>query len=267
MKDTGLKKYWIIFLQLQKINIMRRIAYPISFLIGVFAVFLTMFLSVLFINVNFSYINNLSGWTYYQVLAVVGSYMITEGLIWVFTGQLNSLNHHIEEGTLDGIILRPINSQFLVSFWRGDLEDITRIISGFSLVILAIKNTIGFNIFYFLLFILLLLNGLIMLYSFNLIIRCISFWIIDGSGLWIFMERITSNSQYPVDIYYHKLVRNILTFIIPLAFVSTVPAKILTNHFIDWKLIALSFSMMIIFFSLAIFFWRFSLKHYSSASS
>ncbi|MDD5463756.1 MAG: ABC-2 family transporter protein [Candidatus Moranbacteria bacterium] len=226
-----------------------------------------MLLSLLFINVSFGFINNLSGWSYYQVLAVVGSYMITEGVMWVFFGQLNAINRHILDGTLDGVLLKPIDDQFYASFWRGDWEDFVRIITGLTVIIIAIKNTIGFNFNHLFLFVALLFNGIIMLYNFNLIVRSVSFWVIDGTGLWLLMERITSNSQYPTDIYYHKVVRGIMTFVIPIAFVATVPAKILTNNIIDWQLVILSFLMMVIFFLISRWFWKFSLKHYASASS
>ncbi|MEI7890878.1 MAG: ABC-2 family transporter protein [bacterium] len=269
MKDMvyKFKKYLAIFLQLQKINVMRRTAYPVAFLVGFGTVFLTMFLNILFIKVNFSYITSVAGWSFYQVLAVLGSYMIVEGLMWIFFSQLNPINRHIIEGTLDGILLKPVDNQFLVSFWRGDYEDFARIITGGALLLTAMKNTIGFDLLHFCLFLLLLFFGVLIFYSFNLAIRSISFWITEGSGLWIFMERVVNSSQFPVDIYYSKIVRGIFTFVVPLAFVATVPAKILTNIAIDWKFAVLSFAMTLFFFFGSRWFWKFSLGHYSSASS
>lgn len=261
------KKYFGIFWQLQKINIMKRMAYPFSFFGISLTVLLVMFFSILFINVNFSYIDSLSGWSVNQMYAVLGAYMIAEGATWTFFGQLNAINFLIREGGIDGILLKPIDSQFMISFFRGDPEDFFRMITGFFLVMFAAQNTIGFEIFHLLLFLLLLFNGIIMLYSFNLAIRCVSFWIIDGSGLWLLMERVAGNSQYPTDIYYHKIVRGIFTFIVPLAFVATVPAKILTNVSIDFKLVALSCVVAVVFFVCSRRFWLFSLRRYSSASS
>jgi ABC-2 type transport system permease protein len=236
-------------------------------MVAVGTVLLVMFFSVLFIRVNFSYINSLAGWSFYQIIAVIGSYMIIEGIMWTFMGQLNPINMHIREGTLDGILLKPIDDQFFVTFWRGDWEDSVRIITGSVLLFLAMKNTIGFNFLHVILFLMTLLNGAVILYCFNLMVRSASFWLIDGSGLWVLMERVTTNAQYPVDIYYHKIVKNALTFIIPLAFVSTVPARILTYEKIDWRFFGLSFLTAIVFFAAARWFWKFSLKRYESASS
>ncbi|EKD59026.1 MAG: hypothetical protein ACD_56C00006G0005 [uncultured bacterium] len=267
MVHKKFKKYVQIFLQMQKINWMKRMAYPGSFLLSASTILLTMVLSVLFINVNFNYINNLAGWNYYQILGVIGSYMIIEGIMWTFLGQLNAINGQIIDGTLDGIILKPVDDQFMVSFWRGDPEDSVRLVTGIFLIFVSLKNTIGFEIINISIFLLLLLCGGVILYSFNLAIRAVSFWFTDASGLWLLMERVTSNSQFPIDIYYNKIIRGLFTFIIPLAFVATVPARILTNEIIDWKLVGLSFVMCLIFFIGSRWFWKFSLNHYSSASS
>ncbi|EKE19342.1 MAG: hypothetical protein ACD_9C00047G0006 [uncultured bacterium] len=269
MKDlvSEIKKYFMIFLYFQKINIMKVMAYPSSFFISCIAVVLTMTLSILFINVNFSFVNSVSGWTYYQILGVVGSYMIVEGLMWLLFAQLNAINTHISEGTMDGVLLKPIDSQFLISIWRGDMEDVVRIIIGSVLIFISIINTTGFNVWHFILFLFLIINGTIMFYSLTIMIRAVSFWVIDGSGFWLLIERVSANSQYPVDIYYNKAVRGFFTFAVPLAFVATVPARILTNKELDWQLISLSFLMTLIFFFCSRYFWSFALNRYSSASS
>lgn len=269
MKDLvrEIKKYFGIIFYFQKIHIMKMMAYPASFFISCIAATTSMVLSFIFVKVNFGYIDSLSGWSYYQALAVLGAYMIVEGIMWVFFAQLNSITNHISSGTMDGILLKPIDSQMLVSFWRGDLEDFSRIIIGFYLVILSVQNTLGFSFWRFILFLILLINGVIIFYSFSLFIKSISFWTIDSSGSWLLIERISANSQYPVDIYYHKIMRGMFTFIIPLAFLSTVPAKILVYRNLDVQFLLLSLLIALIFFIGSRMFWNFSLKHYSSASS
>ncbi|EKD65199.1 MAG: hypothetical protein ACD_50C00161G0001, partial [uncultured bacterium] len=49
------KKYLSIFLQMQKIGIMNRMAYPVNFFIMAGAVFFVMFLEVFFINTMFRF--------------------------------------------------------------------------------------------------------------------------------------------------------------------------------------------------------------------
>ncbi|EKE25652.1 MAG: hypothetical protein ACD_5C00080G0001 [uncultured bacterium] len=269
MKDlvSEIKKYLVVFLHLKKLELMSVMAYPVPFFVSVFAVILVMGLSILFFKVNFSFIDNISGWNYYQILAVLASYMILEGLMWFFFAMLNPINHFIRQGFMDSIILKPIDSQFLASFWKGDLEDIMRVFVGIFLLKISIVNTLGFNMMHLVLYLVMLFNGVVIFYSLALVMRTVSFWVIDGSGVWLLIERISGSSQYPTDIYYNKIVRGTFTFIIPLAFMTTVPAKILTNNIIDWKLVGLSFGMCLVFFIGSRWFWKFSLNHYASASS
>ncbi len=264
---SSLKKYFQIFLHLQKFNLMKKMAYPMSFLNLLATVLLVMFLHVLFIKINFNYITSLAGWTFYQVLAIVGTYMIMEGFSWILFANLNSLSLQIKDGSLDGILLKPIDTQFFVSFWRGDLEDIVRIITGVCLLFLVASNIAGITFIQLFLFLLTLLSGIVIMYSVNLIVRCTGFWIIEVTSLWLLMDKLFDNSQYPIDIYSQKLVRAFFTFVIPLAFVATVPAKMLTWKAVDWQFFGLSFLVAAGFFVLARWFWKFSLRHYSSASS
>lgn len=264
---SSLKKYFRIFFHFQKFNLMKKMAYPVSFLNLLITILLVMFLHVLFIKINFGYITSLAGWTFYQVLVIVGTYMIVEGLMWIFFANLNSLTICIQDGTLDSILLKPVDTQFLVSFWRGDFEDVVRIVTGVSLIFMATRSIAGVGFLQIFLFLLTILNGGIIFYSFNLMLRCIGFWVIEVRSLWLLMDKMFDNSQYPTDIYYQKIVRGFFTFVIPLAFMATVPAKILTNKNIDFQLVGISFLVMIIFFGGSRLFWKFSLRHYSSASS
>jgi len=264
---SSLKKYFQIFLQLQKFNLMKKMAYPWSFLLLLATVGVAIILNVLFIKVNFGYIHSLAGWSFYQVLAVTGTALIIDGVMWIFFANLSAFTEYIKEGTLDGLLLKPIDGQFFLSFSHGDFEDAVRIIIGLILIFLAMKNTIGFDLVHVLLFVLTFFNGVIILYSFNFIVRCFTFWIVDGSSLWFLTEKINTNAQYPTDIYSQKIVRGIFTFVIPLAFVATVPAKMLTWAVVDWQFFGLSFVVAVGFFALARWFWKFSLSHYASASS
>jgi ABC-2 type transport system permease protein len=262
-----MKKYFKIFLHFQRLNLMRRAAYPASFLVVIFTVILVMFFNLLFYKINFSFMSSLAGWSFYQIAAVLGSYMIVEGLMWGLCGQLNSIQVHIRNGTLDGVILKPVDDQFLATFWSGDIEDVARVITGFLMLFYSASNTVGFSLLRSMLFLVMIIGGTVCLYSLNLIFRSVSFWLIDGSGLWMLTERLTADAKYPTDIFYHKIAKNIFTFIIPLAFISTVPARIWSFEIIDYNLFFLSVFTSATFFLVSRFFWKFSLKRYSSASS
>lgn len=276
MKDMGHKnktsiaKYFKIFLHLQKIGLMNRTTYRVNFVILMFAVFLQMFFNLIFVRVIFNFLDNVAGWNYYEALIIVATYMMVDGFLWIFTGNLSALVRHIREGTLDGVLVKPIDGQFLVSFWRGDIEDIVRIMSGVFILFYALFNlNIGLGaglLINVLLYLVLLFNAIIIGYSLSLSLKLFSFWVIEGRAFFHLTDTLFRMTQYPTDIFYHSAVRVLASTIIPLAFMATVPAKILARGFDFWLMLG-SFAVAGIFFFGSRKFWLYALKHYSSASS
>lgn len=264
-----IKKY----LKLWELNLyaslMQRMAFRFNFLLMIIGVFLQMALILIFIKVIFSFINNLSGWTYNQALLVVASYMLVEGLIWATCAYLAGISSNIRLGTLDYLLVKPIETQFLVSIWRGDPEDWSRVVTALIVFFFALggiklpASVLFVNIFYYLI---LIFCAYIIVYSITLIVRTFSFWIIESRAFWGITDTLTKMSQYPTDIFFHKTVRVFFSAVIPLAFVATVPAKVLI-YGPRLDLIFFAVLLAVIFFIISRKFWLYGLKHYASASS
>lgn len=250
-------------------GLMRRLVFRFNFVLMIMSVFLQMFLVLIFIKVIFSFINNLSGWSFNEALMVVASYMLVEGLMWATCAYLGGISENIRQGTLDSLLVKPVGTQFLASVQRADPEDWARVVTAIIIFIYSFKN-LGFSGFDLLIniifYILLIFSAYVIIYSITLIIKSVSFWVIDGGSLWSMVENVTKMSQYPTDIFFHKIARIIFSTAIPLAFIATVPAKILI-HGPRIDLIACSFCLAFVFFVISRKFWLYALRHYSSASS
>lgn len=264
-----IKKYIGIMLYMQKIDLMNRMAYRVNFFVQVLTVGLQMVFSLIFVQVLFASNKSVVGWGFYEALLVVGTYMIVEGLMWTLCAYLSALDRNIRDGTLDGVLLRPVDTQFLISVWRGDVEDFVRIVSGIGVVIFSLKNLsfapgeLVINLF---LYVCLVFCALVTTYGINVLLRSISFWTIEGGALFALSTAITRITQYPSDIFYGKAAKFITTFLVPLAFMATVPAKVLAYGF-DWKLVLASFMVAGVFFFGSRRFFHFALRHYESGSS
>ncbi|MDP3043245.1 MAG: ABC-2 family transporter protein [bacterium] len=250
-------------------SLMQRMAYRFNFLLMCVGVFLQMILTLIFINVIFGFIDNLSGWTREQALIVVASYMIIEGLMWATCAYLAGISRNIRMGTMDLILIKPMDAQYLVSIWRGDPEDWVRVATALLVFIYAIVNldiplaVVLKNLIYY---IILMFNAYVIVYSITLILKSFSFWFVEATSLNLFNQAVTRMSQYPTDIFAHKIAKIIFSTVIPLAFIATVPAKILIGG-MNLYLFFSSCALAIIFFYSSRKFWLFALKHYSSASS
>ncbi len=264
----NIKKYWRIFWHLRRMRVMQRMAYNVNFFIMAVGVLLQMIFSVVFVRVLFGFVGNLAGWTYYEALVVVASYMILEGAMWVLCAYLCAISRLIKEGALDSLLVKPIDAQFLASAWQGDPEDSVRLFSGVAVLLYAWQNlgiAFGQALVNLIFYALLMACAFFILYGIVLVTRSVSFWVIEAYSLHSIVDSITKMSQYPANIFYHAIARLIFSTLIPLAFMATIPAKIFIHGF-DWQLAGASFLAAAIFFYGSRRFWLFALRHYSSAS-
>lgn len=262
-------KYVRVFIRYKKINFSGRLAYRFNFLLMAFGVFCQIFFNLAFIRIIFGWVRNIKGWDYYEVLLVVGTVMLLDGLMWASFAFMSALKMHIRQGTLDGLIVKPMDTQYLASIYRGDLEDTARIIAAVGVIIFCINNlSIGWmslplNLLWYLV---LVICGWIIIYSISVMFSSISFWTIETTSSSSLADTIIRSSQYPVDIFSGKWIRYLFTFILPLGFLGTVPAKIFSRGF-DPLLVIGSVLTAFVFFSISRFIWNKGLAKYSSASS
>lgn len=271
MKDLAgnIQKYWRVFLTLRRIGVMNRMAYQVNFFIACFSVLINMSFSIIFLQIIFGFVNNFSGWGYYQSLSVAATFMIIDGLLWVLCAYLGSISGHIKNGSFDQFLVSPIDAQFFISFWRGDIEDSVRIVTGVTLLFYSVSHLAlgaGFLLIgKFFVYLILLFNGFLITYSIFLFLRTFSFWFIDVNSLAGLGSNLFNAAKYPSAIFRHKITRVITFSVLPIAFLTTVPAKILVYGF-DWKLVAGSFLVTGIFLWISRSFWLWGVSKYTSAS-
>jgi ABC-2 type transport system permease protein len=107
--------------------------------------------------------------------------------------------------------------------------------------------------------------GSIVLYSLWFILGATSIWFVKIYNVTEVLRGLLEAGRYPI-VAYPAVYRFFFTFIVPVAFLTTVPAEaMLGRSEIVWivgaALLALILSIV------SIFFWQFALRFYTSASS
>ncbi len=117
-------------------------------------------------------------------------------------------------------------------------------------------------------FVVVLLAGLVIIYSFLLLLSTCAFWFVKLDNiLVIFNTMFDGAGSWPITIY-PGWMRVSLTFVIPVpvAFAITIPAQSLTGRLTPG--VALGAVALAVGFTVtARWFWRFGLKHYTGASA
>jgi ABC-2 type transport system permease protein len=92
-----------------------------------------------------------------------------------------------------------------------------------------------------------------------------AFWFVQLENVMELLFTFYEAGRFPVSVFPAWL-RAILTFVVPIAFITTVPAAVIIGR-LDAEFVVLAVVVTAILFTACAAFWRFAVRHYSSASS
>ncbi len=220
-----------------------------------------------FFSIIFSYVDVLGQFTAADVkIFLVITFLGDTVYMMLFSGNLFSLNRLIVSGDLDFSLIRPVNGQFMVSFrYVKSYAIISLGILGLLLAKLISENPNEISFYNILLFLISFLIGQSVWYSIDFMIGCLAFWFKNFTvGGWLSHEFLKF-AERPDSIYTGLLRRTMFT-ILPMALLSSIPARILI-YGPGWNFLLWQIFIAIIFVSLSRIVWKTGIQKYESASS
>tara|TARA_Y100001968_G_C19329252_1_gene703414 strand:+ start:195 stop:983 length:789 start_codon:yes stop_codon:yes gene_type:complete len=244
-----------------------QLEYQINFIIELIAMIGTLLGSIFILSLFFRGGNQLGNWSWESALVVQGIYTLLDGFTnFLLRPNLTEVVNYVREGTLDFVLLKPIDSQFWLSTRTLSPSGIPEIGLGIGLIIWAAeKNGSVFDVKLSLLGLLMLFTAIIILYSLWFLIASTSIWFVKTWNATEVLRAILSAGRFPISSYPLTL-RTIFTLIIPITFLTTVPAQIILG-LVQTKLIILGITIAIVFFLISRYFWQYAVSNYTSASS
>ena len=205
------------------------------------------------------------GWSWSEATIVLGLFTLLQGFSATFlVPNLNSIVKQVEQGTLDFVLLKPISSQFWLSTRLVSPWGFPDLFFGMILIVYA-GNQLSLNLGNYLASFIPLAFGFIILYSLWFILGATSIWFVKIYNVTEVLRGLLEAGRYPM-VAYPAVYRFFFTFIVPVAFLTTVPANtMLGRGQLTWMFGAALLAAILLIFS--ILFWRFALRFYTSASS
>ena len=210
-------------------------------------------------------ITQLGGWNLQGALMVVGFFTLTEGVISVWLRpNLAQLSEGIRTGTLDFLLLKPVDAQFQLSSRNLNLLRLPDILLGLGLIVWAGAALGTVTLAGALLAFVLYLSALAMVYAIWFILNTSAFWLVNVQNITELFQGVFSAGRYPLPAL-PVWIRPLLTFVIPVAFITTIPAQALRGELGNAAL----FSPLVALILLALcrMIWLRALGSYTSASS
>jgi ABC-2 type transport system permease protein len=250
-----------------RIGIASEMQYRVNFFIQLLQSFIALATGLISLWLVFSYTTTLGGWTESELLVVMGVYVLMGGVIQAaIQPNMQRLIDEIQDGTLDFALTKPIDSQIIVSIREFRFWQLTDVIVGLVVIIIAItQQQTRFGVWQALGFVVALLLGSIMIYCFWLMLTTTAFWLIRIWEMVNLFQGIYAAGRWPVGIYPDWL-RVGLTFLVPIAFAVTVPAEALTDRLTPLTLVGAA-GLTVFFLALARFIWQLGVRSYSGASA
>jgi ABC-2 type transport system permease protein len=245
------------------------LAYRANFWISLLSAALNLGTGVLGIVVLFGQVETVQGWTLASTLALLGVYLIVGALRALFIGPsldaLAGMDGEIWTGTFDFTLLRPVNVQFLASlrYWRPlALIDLALGLGVLGIAVARLGQTL--TAAHLALFLVTLGAGVTVLYAVLLAFTALVLWSPGFFFTWAF-DAVFQMARYPVGLYPGWL-RLVLTWVVPVGIMTTVPAQALTGELPTGMLVG-SLALAIVLLAGASALFRGGLRRYASASS
>jgi ABC-2 type transport system permease protein len=217
--------------------------------------------------VAYGHRDSIAGWTFAEALLVVGWFTllsgITEGAI---NPSLSAVVEHIRKGTLDFVLLKPADAQFLVSTARFEPWQSSHVVSALAIFAYAFARLGGIpSLAGIVASLILLVSATLLLYSMWILTVCAAFYVVKVDNLTYLFNSIFDAARWPVSVF-KGLLRLFFTFIIPLALMTTFPAEAMLGRLAP-RVLLFSVLGSLAFAALARVLWLRSIGRYTSASS
>ncbi|MFH7244708.1 MAG: ABC transporter permease [Spirulina sp.] len=258
-------RYWNVLVLFWGTAIAAELEYRINFMIAALTSLGNLAGSVfgLFLFYRTGY--QFQDWTWEESLLVLGMFTLLQGFAaTMLIPNLNKIVTQVQEGTLDFVLLKPISSQFWLS---------TRVLSpwglpdlAFGLMMIAYAGQhLGLEWEAYLRAVPPLIFGALSLYGLWFMLGATSIWFVKVYNVTEVLRGLLEAGRFPI-VGYPAAYRIFFTFVIPVAFLTTVPTQAMLGEGGQgwlWASGALAAGLLFV----ANRFWRFALRFYTSASS
>ncbi len=269
--------YWRVFATFARNSLVRDMTFRWNFVIESVSSLSWMLMNLGFYVLIFRFTDEIgrgSGWGQYEFFVFLATTLFINSIVQAFfMPNCEEFSELVRTGGLDFALLKPIDTQFLISLQKVDWSSLSNFLFAgallaYSLVQLEVRPSWQA----FALYPLYIACGVAILYSLMIALAATSIWLGQNQSLYDFWFYITNFSRYPMEIYQGPIgtpLRQGFTFIVPVLVVVNVPARLLARPLDEETGYLAGFALLAAVGSLAASRWIFkrAVLSYRSASS
>jgi ABC-2 type transport system permease protein len=241
--------------------------YRADFAIDVFIEVLWATTAIIPLFVVFRTRTTVAGWSFPEALLVTGWFTLLQGLLeGAINPSLVNVVEQVRKGTLDFVLIKPADAQFLVSTTRFQPSRAINAVTATVIFVYAFQH-IGHGPSPLDLATSLLLLGVAttLLYSLWILTVSAVFYVVRVDNLTYLFTAIFDAARWPSSVF-RGTVRVIFTFVVPLALMTTFPAQAMLGR-LPLAALLLAVGGALFFAGVSRTIWLRAIGRYTSASS
>ena len=228
-------RYLRVFGTFARNSLVRDMTFRMNFFLDAATSIIWMLMNLAFYVLVYEYTTSLgSGWGKYEFFVFLATGMFINSTVQAFfMPNANEFGEQIRTGHLDFALVKPIDTQFLVSFskieWSGLANfAVAAVLLGYSLMRTEHQPSLAECLLYPFY----VICGVAILYSLMMPLAAASVWLGRNESLYEYWFYVINFSRYPMDIYrgtFGTPLRLFFTYFFPVLIVVNVPARLLAK--------------------------------------
>ena len=271
-RGPGVRESLAIWARLMGASLAGQLTYRRSFLLEVAGRFTLTFLELVAVFVMFQRIDSLGGFTKWEVVYLYGIASISLGFAELLTDGLNDMTSLVRQGTLDGVLVRPVSPLLQILGRQCRPLHAGRILQGALALIwgLVALQWTGGPLQIAMLVLNVVATTIVFAAIFVMGAATKVFTIQSAEAFSAFTYGGVQLAQFPLSVYPRWLQR-LFVFAVPLGLTSYAPALVVLGKPPDpWLGETAPFLVPLVaaaFVTVALLWWRYAIDHYQSTGS
>ncbi|HEV2330453.1 MAG TPA: ABC-2 family transporter protein [Verrucomicrobiae bacterium] len=261
-------RYIRIYAALWRTSITREMSFKGNFILWIIVELLWFGLQLSFVGVVFTQTSQIGSWSAWEVVLLTGASNFIQQIYQAFfLVNCTNLSELVRTGKMDFLLLLPVNTRFVVSTRQVDISSFAN--AAFAACVMAFAaHQLHLHLTLLELggFAALCVVGLMIHYSLMFMLASVSFWTVRAQGIVWGYYNLFNIARMPDDAF-RGVFKAVFTFALPVLLVSNVPVRVLADKLTAPSSCAVLLGLGLIWAAISQWFWRLSLRHYTSAST
>lgn len=262
---SELRRYFKIWICCAGMALQAQLSYRLGSVGFVIGKLIRVFFFFAFIVAIFSHVKSVAGYSLLETALFFMTFNLVDIIAQIFFRGVYGARRTVSEGDFDFYLIQPCSPLFRMVATTVDFLDAVTILPVVAMTIVLLARLPSATFGHIALYAALIANAVVLIFSIHVAVAAIAVRTQElENAIWIYRD-IMFMGKFPASVY-ARPVRYALTFLIPIAVMTSFPASALLGRLsIAWILYALALSA--VFLTLSIRFWQSCVAHYTSSSS